>query len=195
MTPLTDDALDALFREARSHNGWQNKTVAQETLVALWDLVKMAPTSANCLPARIVFVTSDEGRERLKPHLMDGNVAKTMAAPVTAIIGFDLEFYNHLPELFPHADAKSWFVGNDQLIYDTAFRNSTLQGGYLIMAARALGLNCGPMSGFNPEGVTKEFFAGTSVKVNFLCNIGYGNDENLFPRSPRPDFEKFCSIV
>jgi 3-hydroxypropanoate dehydrogenase len=195
MTPLTDDALDALFREARSHNGWQNKPVAEETLVALWDLVKMGPTSANCLPARIVFVTSDEGRERLKPHLMDGNVAKTMAAPVTAIIGFDMEFYNHLPELFPHADAKSWFVGNDQLIYDTAFRNSTLQGGYLIMAARALGLNCGPMSGFNAEGVTKEFFAGTSVQVNFLCNIGYGNDENLFPRSPRPDFEKFCSIV
>lgn len=195
MTQLTDDALDALFREARSHNGWQNKPVAEETLVALWDLVKMAPTSANCLPARIVFVTSDEGRERLKPHLMEGNVAKTMTAPVTAIIGFDVEFYNHLPELFPHADAKSWFVGNDQLIYDTAFRNSTLQGGYLIMAARALGLNCGPMSGFNPEGVRKEFFPGTSVKVNFLCNIGYGNDENLFPRSPRPDFEKFCSIV
>lgn len=195
MTQLTDDALDALFREARTHNGWQNKPVAQETLVALWDLVKMGPTSANCLPARIVFVTSDEGRDRLKPHLMEGNVAKTMAAPVTAIIGFDLEFYNHLPELFPHADAKSWFVGNDQLIYDTAFRNSTLQGGYLIMAARALGLNCGPMSGFNPEGVSKEFFAGTSVKVNFLCNIGYGNDENLFPRSPRPDFETFCSII
>ncbi|OEJ64326.1 malonic semialdehyde reductase [Magnetovibrio blakemorei] len=195
MTQLTDDALNVLFREARTHNGWQNKPVAEEMLVALWDLVKMAPTSANCLPARIVFVTSDEGRERLKPHLMEGNVAKTMAAPVTAIIGFDMEFYNHLPDLFPHADAKSWFVGNDQLIYDTAFRNSTLQGGYLIMAARALGLNCGPMSGFNPEGVTKEFFPGTSVKVNFLCNIGYGNDENLFPRSPRPDFEKFCSIV
>ena len=195
MTAVPDNALDVLFRDARTHNGWQDTPVGEDTLKALWDLVKMGPTSANCLPARIVFVTTDDAKARLKPHLMEANQAKAMAAPVTAIIGYDLEFYEHLPRLFPHTDARSWFVGNDELIHETAFRNSSLQGGYFILAARALGLNCGPMSGFDQDGVNKEFFAGTSIKSNFICSIGYGTDENLFPRSPRPDFEEFCSIV
>jgi len=195
MTALSNDALDVLFRDARTHNGWQDKPVSVEKLHTLWDLVKMGPTSANCLPARIVFVTSEAGKLRLKPHLMEGNVAKVMAAPVTAIIGHDLEFYEHLPKLFPHTDARAWFVGNDALIQETAFRNATLQGGYLIMAARAMGLNCGPMSGFDQAGVNREFFSGTAIKSNFLCTIGYGTDENLFARSPRPDFDTFCSVA
>lgn len=195
MTVLDKAALDVLFRNARTHNGWQDKPVPDAMLRDLWDLVKMGPTSANCLPARIVFATSPEAKAKLKPHLMEANVAKTMAAPVTAIIGYDLEFYENLPELFPHTDAKSWFVGNAAMIQDTAFRNGTLQGAYLIMAARALGLDCGPMSGFNPEGVTAAFFAGTSIKANFLCNLGYGNNEGMFARSPRPEFDRFCSIA
>lgn len=195
MSVLTDDALDTLFREARTHNGWQDKPVGEATLHQLWDLLKMGPTSANCLPARLIFVTSDAAKARLKPHLMEGNVDKVMAAPVTAIIGHDLDFHQHLPELFPHTDAKSWFEGNDALIHETAFRNATLQGAYLILAARALGLNCGPMSGFDQDGVNAEFFAGTNIKANFLCSIGYGTDENLFDRSPRPEFDKFCSIA
>lgn len=195
MSALSDNTLDVLFREARTHNGWQDKAVHEDTLRALWDLIKMGPTSANCLPARLIFVTSDAGKARLKPHLMEGNVAKVMAAPVTVIIGHDLDFYEHLPELFPHTDARSWFVGNEALIAETAFRNATLQGGYLIMAARALGLNCGPMSGFDQDGVNAEFFAGTNIKANFLCSIGYGTDENLFDRSPRPDFDTFCAMA
>ena len=195
MNALDDAALDQMFRNARTHNGWQGRPVAIETLHAIWDLTKMGPTSANCLPARIVFITTDEGKARLKPHLMEGNVDKTMAAPVTAIIGHDLEFYEHLPELFPHADAKSWFEGNDALIAETAVRNTVLQGAYLMIAARALGLDCGPMSGFDQDGVNAEFFAGTKVHANFLCNLGYGTDKDLFPRSPRPDFDKFCSLA
>jgi len=195
MAAVNDTALDVLFREARTQNGWHDKPVDVATLHAVWDLAKMGATSANCLPARIVFVTTPEGKERLKPHLMEGNVAKTVAAPVTAIIGYDLAFYEHLPELFPHTDARSWFAGNDALISETAFRNGTLQGGYLMLAARALGLDCGPMSGFDQEGVNAEFFADTNIKANFLCNIGYGNNEDLFERSPRPAFDKFCSVV
>ncbi|MBF0247937.1 MAG: malonic semialdehyde reductase [Alphaproteobacteria bacterium] len=195
MSALSDDALDTLFRNARTHNGWTDEPVDENTLRRLWDLLKMAPTSANCLPGRFVFVTSTEGKERLKPHLMDGNVDKTMTAPVTVIIGHDLDFHEHLPELFPHTDARSWFVGNDALIRETAFRNGSLQGAYLMLAARSLGLDCGPMSGFDQDGVNKEFFAGTTIKANFLCNIGHGTDKDLFPRSPRPEFEKFCSIA
>jgi 3-hydroxypropanoate dehydrogenase len=195
MTALDNAALDVLFRNARTHNGWQDKPVPEATLRALWDLMKMGPTSANCLPARIVFVTSPEAKAKLKPHLMQGNVNKTMAAPVTAIIGYDLDFYEHLPELFPHTDAKSWFVGHEALIAETAFRNGTLQGAYLILAARALGLDCGPMSGFDQEGVNNAFFAGTRIKANFLCSIGYGNGEGMFPRSPRPEFDRFCSMI
>lgn len=195
MNALDDAALDQVFRNARSHNGWQGRPVPVETLHAIWDLAKMGPTSANCLPARIVFVTSDEGKAQLKPHLMEGNVDKTMAAPVTAIIGHDLEFYEHLPELFPHTDARAWFVGNDELINETAQRNTVLQGAYLMIAARALGLDCGPMSGFDQDGVNAEFFAGTKVRANFLCNLGFGTDKDLFDRSPRPDFDKFCSLA
>lgn len=195
MPALSDTAFDVLFRTARTHNGWQDKPISDAVLHDLWDLVKMAPTSANCLPARIVFVTSQDAKARLKPHLMEANMAKVMTAPVTAIIGYDLEFYEYLPKLFPHTDAKSWFVGNDALIQETAFRNSSLQGAYLIMAARALGLDCGPLSGFDQDGVNAEFFADTNIKANFLCSLGYGSDENLFERSPRPDFDQFCSLV
>jgi len=192
---INDEALDIIFREARTRNGWEDRPVSEALMQAVYDLMKWGPTSANCSPARFVFVVSEEAKKRLEPHLMDGNKMKTMAAPACVIIGHDLEFYQKLPELFPHTDAKSWFVGNDALIEGTAFRNGTLQGAYLMIAARALGLDCGPMSGFNNEGVDKEFFAGTSVKSNFLCNIGYGTDENLFPRSPRLDFAEACSIV
>ncbi len=192
---LNQDALDQLFIEARTHNGWQDKPVPENLLRQIWDLTKMGPTSANCSPARIVFVVSAEGRERLRPCLMEGNVDKTMTAPVTAIIGNDMKFYDRLPELFPHTDARAWFEGNDDLIRVTAFRNSTLQGAYFIIAARALGLDCGPMSGFDEDAVDETFFAGTDVKSNFLCNIGYATGEGLFPRSPRLDFDDACSIV
>lgn len=190
-----DQALDLIFRDARTHNGWEARDVSKTLIQATYDLMKWGPTSANCSPARFVFVTSDEGRARLKPLLAEGNVEKTMEAPCCVIIGQDMEFYEKLPELFPHTDAKSWFVGNDDLIKETAFRNATLQGAYLIIAARALGLDCGPMSGFNKDGVDKEFFGGTNVKSNFLCNLGYGTDKNLFDRSPRLPFEDACEIV
>ncbi len=192
---MDEKSLDLLFRDARTHNGWAPKPVSERTLHELMDLVKMAPTSANCSPARFVFVTTAAGRARLKPHLAPGNLSKTMAAPVTVIIGNDAEFYERLPQLFPHADARSWFVGNQPLIDETAMRNGTLQGGYLIMAARALGLDCGPMSGFDKDGVDAEFFAGTTIKSNFIVNLGYGSSENLFPRSPRLSFDAFCQIV
>lgn len=192
---ISDDALDQLFRAARSQNKWQNRPVSPTLLHALYDLLRMGPTSANCSPARFVFVTTDRGRERLKPHLAPGNVAKVMTAPVTVIIGTDYEFYEKLPQLFPHTDAKSWFVGNEKLIETTAFRNGTLQGAYLIMAARAVGLDCGPMSGFNNAGVDNEFFAGTSVKSNFICGLGYGDPSGVFARSPRLSFDEACQVV
>lgn len=192
---LNQDALDRLFVEARTHNGWLDEPVPDDLLKDVWDLAKMGPTSANCSPARIVFVVSPEARERLKPCLIEGNVDKTMAAPVTAIIGQDMKFYDRLPELFPHADARAWFVGNDDLIGETAFRNGTLQGAYFMLAARAFGLDCGPMSGFDNAAVDQAFFAGTDVKSNFLCNLGHGSGEDLFPRSPRLDFNDACSVV
>ncbi|MEE9317742.1 MAG: malonic semialdehyde reductase [Rhodospirillales bacterium] len=192
---LNQDALDRLFVEARTHNGWLDEPVPEDLLKDVWDLAKMGPTSANCSPARIVFVVSSEAKERLKPYLIEGNVDKTMAAPVTAIIGHDMKFYDRLPELFPHADARAWFVGNDDLIGETAFRNGTLQGAYFMLAARALGLDCGPMSGFDNAAVDQAFFAGTDVKSNFLCNLGHGSGEDLFPRSPRFDFDDACSVV
>lgn len=193
--PINQDAQDRLFVDARTHNGWQEKPVPPELLRAVWDLAKMGPTSANCSPARIVFVVSAEAKERLKPCLAEGNVEKSMAAPATAIIGFDLEFYERLPELFPHTDARSWFAGNEVLIKSTAVRNGTLQGGYFILAARALGLDCGPMSGFDEAAVDEAFFAGTPVKSNFLCNVGYGSGEGLHPRGPRLSFDDACSVV
>ena len=172
---ISAQAQDILCCEARTQNIWRDTPVVERDLQAIWELTKMAPTSANCSPARIVFVTTPEAKERLKPALLEGNVAKTMLAPVTAIIGYDLEFYNHLPKLFPHTDARAWFVGNDALIQTTAFRNGTLQGAYFILAARAMGFDCGPMSGFDNEQVDQKFFAGTTIKSNFLCSIGKGD--------------------
>ena len=194
MTTLSQDALNQLFNDARTYNSWQDKPVDEAVLKQLYDLTKMAPTSANCQPMRVVFVQSDEAKAKLKPTLAEGNVDKTMNAPVCAIIGMDMAFYEELPRLFPHTDAKSWFVGNEQLIQDTAFRNSSLQAGYFILAARALGLDCGPMSGFDADAVNNTFFAGTTIKANMLCNLGYGDGADLHPRSPRPAFDEFCSI-
>ena len=194
--PLDDKALRQVFTEARTFNAWLDKPVTDAQLKAISDFMKMGPTSANCLPARIVFVKSAEAKARLKPFLGGGNVEKTMAAPVTAIIGYDLDFIDKLPTLFPHADARSWFAGNDALIQATAFRNSTLQGAYLMLAARMLGLDCGPMSGFDQAGVDSAFFPGGRIKSNFLCNIGYGDaSRDLFPRSPKPDFDAVASII
>lgn len=192
---IDEKAKDILFRDARTYNEWQERAVDDETLKALFDLLKWGPTSANCLPMRVKFVKSKEAKEKLKPLMDEGNIAKTMSAPVTAVIAYDLKFYEHLPRLFPHADAKSWFAGSEELIKATAQRNGTLQGGYLIMAARALGLDCGPMSGFNAGGVKDAFFNGEDVVVNFLCNLGYGKESSLFPRSPRFDFDDACSIL
>lgn len=192
---LDDKALDLIFRQARTHSAWLNKPVAPEILKQVYDLAKMAPTSANCSPMRIVFVQSKEAKEKLKPCLAPGNIDKTMSAPVTALIASDYEFYNHLPKLFPHTDAKSWFAGNEELINTTAFRNATLQGAYFILAARACGLDCGPMSGFDNQLLDEAFFKGTTYKSNFICNLGYGDASALFPRSPRFDFAEVCKIV
>ena len=186
--------LDQLFRNARTHNSLIGE-VPDALLHELVDLLKLGPTSANCSSARLLFVKSREAKERLKPHLSEGNRDKTMKAPVCAIIGYDLNFHHHLPKLFPHTNARSWFEGQDAKIFETAFRNGTLQGAYLIMAARALGLDCGPMSGFDNAGVDREFFAGTSIKSNFLCSLGYGDGSVLFPRSPRFDFDEMARIV
>ncbi|GLQ44989.1 putative NADH dehydrogenase/NAD(P)H nitroreductase [Dyella lipolytica] len=192
---LAEAALDQLFRSARTYNAFLPKDVSDEQLHALYELAKFGPTSANCSPMRLVFVKSQAGKEKLKPFLSEGNRAKTLAAPVTAIVANDYEFYEKLPQLFPHADARSWFVGNQELIDRTAFRNATLQGAYVIMAARALGLDCGPMSGFDNAGVDGAFFAGTPVKSNFLINIGYGDaSRDLFPRSPRLSFGETCRV-
>ncbi len=192
---IKDTCLDQIFREARTHNAWLDKDVPDALLHELVDLAKLGPTSANCSPARILFVKSQAAKEKLKPLLSEGNRDKTMKAPVCAIIGYDLDFYEHLPKLFPHTDARSWFAGNDAKIFDNAFRNGTLQGAYLIVAARALGLDCGPMSGFDSEGVDRDFFAGTNVKSNFLCNLGYGDGAKLLPRSPRFAFDEMARIL
>ncbi len=196
---LDDAALDALFRAARTHNGWQDKPVSDALLQALWELAKMPPTSANCSPMRILFLKSAEAKARLLPMLLESNRAKTMQAPVTAIIGYDLEFYDKLPQLFPHTDARAWFAGKPELIETTAFRNGTLQGGYLILAARALGLDCGPMSGFDNAAVDAAFFPpgifGGKVKSNFLCNLGYGDPAAMMPRHPRLAFDEACKII
>lgn len=190
-----DRALDLVFREGRTHSAWRDRPVERSLLQAIWNLARMGPTSANCSPARIVFVMSPEAKEKLRPALIEGNVAKTMAAPVTAIIGHDLAFYDLLPRLYPQTDARSWFAGNNPLIEQTAFRNGTLQGAYVMLAARALGLDCGPMSGFDNEKVDEAFFAGTTIRSNFLCNLGYGDPARLRPRNPRLDFEEACRIA
>ena len=194
-TPLNDAALDQLFRSARTYSHFLDKPVDAATLHALYDLLKFGPTSANSSPARFVFVQSKAAKEKLAPALSEGNLAKTMAAPVTVIVAHDMAFYDRLPELFPHADARSWFAGNDALIQTTAFRNGTLQGAYLILAARAFGLDCGPMSGFDNAKVDAAFFAGTTVKSNFLINLGYGDASKLHPRNPRLSFADACQIA
>jgi 3-hydroxypropanoate dehydrogenase len=194
-TRLDSPALATLFTDARTHNAWQPREVPDSLLREVVELMRWAPTSANMSPARIVFVKSAEAKAKLKPLLMEGNVAKTMAAPATAIIGYDLKFYEHLPRLFPHADAKSWFVGKDEFIKVSAFRNGSLQAGYFILAARALGLDCGPMSGFDNAGVDTVFFAGTDIRSNILVNLGYGDPRGLYPRSPRFSFDEMAGIV
>ena len=194
-SPLGAAALDLLFRDARTSNGWSDAPVSEADLRAVYDLVKMGPTSANCSPARFVFVSSASQRARLAAFVSDGNKAKVLAAPVTAIIGFDTLFYNRLPELFPHADAKSWFSGNADLARETAFRNSSLQAGYFILAARAHGWDTGPLSGFAKPAVDAAFWAGTTVETNMLVCLGKGTDEGLFPRSPRLSFEDAATIL
>lgn len=193
---LTDDGHDLLFRKARTHNGWLDKPVDDAVLRQVYDLAKMGPTSANMCPMRIVFVRTKEAKERLKPMLDAGNVDKTMAAPVTAIIGMDVHFFEQLPKLFPHVDAKAWFKDLPENILEyIALRNSSLQGAYFMLAARSLGLDCGPMSGFKNDKVDAEFFSGTTVKSNFLCNLGYGDESKLHPRNPRLSFEEACRVV
>ena len=194
---LTPQALDTLFLQARTHNGWLDKPVDDALLRQVWDLARMGPTSANCSPMRVVFVKSSEAKARLLPALMEGNRAKTQAAPVTAIFGYDSRFYDLLPRLFPHADARSWFdgPGREEVAQATAFRNGTLQAAYFMLAARALGLDCGPMSGFDNAAVDREFFPGGRIKSNFICSLGYGNPEKLFPRSPRLEFDEACGII
>lgn len=187
---------DQLFRQARTHNVFLDKPVSDETLRQLYELMKWGPTSANCSPARILFLRSKEAKERLKPALSAGNSAKTLAAPVVAVIGYDREFYEKLPYLFPHnQDARNWFANSEQAIFTTAFRNSSLQGGYFILAARAVGLDCGPMSGFDNAKVDAEFWPDGKVKSNFLCNLGYGDATQLFPRSPRLSFDEACKLL
>ena len=194
-TPLNDAALDQLFRTARTYNAYLDTPVPNEQLESVWELMKYGPTSANCLPARILWCVSQESKEKLATLSMPANATKILSAPATAIIGMDMEFYEQLPELFPHADARSWFVGNDAMIEATAFRNSSLQGAYFILAARALGLDTGAMSGFNNAGVDAAFFADTKIKSNFISTIGYGDPASIFDRSPRPGFDRFNKIV
>ena len=194
--PQADDAaLRRAFLDARTQNAWLSQDVPDSLLRQLIETVKMGPTSANCLPARFVFVKSKAEKEKLKPLLSEGNRDKTMQAPVCAIVGYDLDFYEHLPKLFPHTDACSWYAGKPKKIEETAFRNGTLQGGYLIIAARLLGLDCGPMSGFDNAGVDAAFFAGTAIKSNFLCNLGYGDPSAVKARLPRFTFDEMAKII
>lgn len=207
--PLNDDALDQLFRRARTYNAWLDKPVSDDILRRLYDLMKRGPTSANSCPARVLFLRTREAKERLRPLLSPGNVDKTMAAPVTAIIGYDQRFYDKLPKLFPHNPGmREVFASSPALAETTAFRNGTLQGAYFILAARSLGLDCGPMSGFDNAGVDTEFFAPIckevtatevpttcSIRSNFLCNLGYGDPAKLYPPNPRLDFEEACRLL
>ncbi len=193
---LSDEGQDLIFRNARSYSYWLDKPVDDALLRQVYDLAKMGPTSANMCPLRIIFVKSREAKERLKPALDAGNVNKVMTAPVTAILGMDIRFYEKLPRLFPHADARSWFKDLPEPVLEyIALRNSSLQGAYFMLAARSLGLDCGPMSGFNNAKVDAEFFAGTTIKSNFLCALGYGDASKLYPRSPRLTFEEACQVI
>jgi 3-hydroxypropanoate dehydrogenase len=193
---LQDADLRQLFIDARTHNGWLDVPLPEGMLREIYDIAKFGPTSMNTQPMRLLFLRTPAAKERLKPYLAPGNVDKTMAAPVTVIVGHDFAFYEHLPTQFPHnPNAKGVFEGKLSLIEMTAFRNGTLQGAYLIIAARALGVDCGPMSGFNNAGVDAEFFAGTQVRSNFLCNLGYGDHSKIFDRSPRFDFDSVCTLL
>lgn len=192
---LSSDALDQLFYRARTQNGWQEKAIETETLHKLWEIAALGPTSANCEPGRFVFLTSMEAKERLKPYLSSSNVEKTMTAPAVVLAAYDSEFYEKLPELFPHGDAKSWFTSSPELAEETAFRNGTLQAAYMLTAARALGLDVGAMSGFDAEGVNKEFFTGTTWKINFIMNIGHGDPGKVWDRLPRLAFEDACEVL
>ncbi len=193
--PLAPEALDQLFRNARTYNGYLDRPVTRAQMDAIWELMKFGPTSANSLPARLVWCESREAKEKLASFALPANATKILEAPVSVIIAMDLQFFEHLPDLFPHADARSWFAGNDALAEATAFRNSSLQGAYFIMAARALGLDTGPMSGFSNEDVDKAFLAGTSFRSNFISTLGYGDPATIFDRSPRPQFGRFNTIV
>ncbi len=188
-------ALGQLFQDARTHYDWESAAISEETLRALYDLLKMGPTSANASPARFIFCASPDARAKLADCVSVGNHPKVLQAPVTVIIGMDLDFADHLPRLFPHDDAKSWFAGNPALTRETAFRNSSLQGGWLIMAARALGLDTGPMSGFDKAKVDAAFWSGTAVETNFICSLGTGTGKKIFPRLPRFDFDEICRIA
>jgi len=192
---LTDQTLDQLFRSARSQNGWQDKPVSDEQLQQVYELMKWGPTSANSCPARIVFVKSDEAKQRLKPSLQEGNIEKSMTAPVVAIIGMDMEFYEEFGILFPHTDAKSWYVGKPEKIQESAFRDSSLQAAYLMLAARSIGLDCGPMSGFDNAVLDAEFFPDGKVKSNFICGLGYGDETKVYPRLARLTYERVCQVV
>ncbi|MDN0084860.1 malonic semialdehyde reductase [Crenobacter sp. SG2305] len=194
-TPIHAVALDQLFNNARTFSHWQARPVTKETLQQLFDLLKQCPTSANSSPARFVFVQGQEAKEKLKACLSEGNIEKTMAAPVTVIVAMDMRFYEHMHTLFPHADARSWFEGNQPVIDATAFRNSSLQAAYLIMAARSLGLDCGPMSGFDANLLNETFFPDGRFKVNLLINLGYGDASKLHERSPRFAFADVCQVL
>lgn len=191
----SNESMDIIFKTARTYRGWQDKPIGDNLLKELYELMKFGPTSMNCCPVRIVFVKSKEAKERLKSCLAPYNIEKTMAAPVTAILAYDLNFYEKMKVLWPHADAEAIFKGNDELIKETALRNGSLQGAYLIIAARSLGLDCGPMSGFDKERLDQEFFSDSTVKSNFLCNLGYGNIDTLYPRGPRLGFEEVVDIL
>jgi len=192
---IDDAALDTLFREARSHYSWDGTALSDDSLRQLYELTKFGPTSANCSPARFLFLRTQEAKARLRPALSAGNVEKTMAAPVVAVVAYDPRFFDHLPRLFPHADARAWFAGNAALAEETAFRNATLQGAYLMLAARALGIDVGAMSGFDRDHVDRIFFTGSGWKSNFLVNLGHGDSRGQFPRAPRLAFEEACMLL
>ena len=195
MSVIAAESLNTLFFNARTYSKWLDKPVESGLLRELVNIMRFGPTSVNCQPIRVLFLTNPEAKQRLLPALDAGNVEKTMQAPVTAILGYDLAFYEQLPFLFPHADARSWFVGNEALSFNTAFRNGSLQAAYFMLAARAVGLDCGPMSGFNNPMVDEVFFADSTIRSNFLCNLGYGDAAALHPRLPRPEFDDICEIL
>ena len=195
INPLDEEALNLVFGEARSMNGWQDKDVSDAMIRSLYDLTKMGPTSTNCSPARFVFVKSEAEKAKLESALMPNNISKVMTAPVVAIIAYDLDFSDHMTKLFPHMDVAPMYKGNDEMNVSTAFRNSSLQGAYLMMVARAMGLDCGPMSGFDNQLIDETFFSDTNIKSNFLCCIGYGDSTKIFQRLPRLDFDEVCKII